>query len=104
MDKAEAGSKIRVEGASDHRSEAEKKRAAEASLKMGICVEDYFGKKYCDTYYKLKGRVTTTDDPWFSEIETAPIVCREDQPGYYNVDESGQGGSGGGTPPRIKWP
>jgi hypothetical protein len=73
-------------GGADARSNAEKKRDAEAHLKMGICDEKFYGRDYCVSWKKKRQMIDSApgllDD---EQPRVTPGGARE-RPGYLHFD------------------
>jgi hypothetical protein len=75
-----------TDGSPDRRSDAEKKRDAEALLKKGICDESYYGRMYCMDWKKKKQLIDAA--PGDSDY-SRPIVApgeKIERPGYLHFD------------------
>ncbi|HYX32540.1 MAG TPA: hypothetical protein VE954_05455 [Oligoflexus sp.] len=96
-------------GSADNRSDAQKKRDAEANLKKGLCDEKYYGRQYCANW-KKKFELIDSNVPADSKPILEPGEKLE-RPGFYHYDPDKVPGPKGDTgtnqtpqklPPHIK--
>ncbi|HET9239955.1 MAG TPA: hypothetical protein VFO10_22025 [Oligoflexus sp.] len=92
-DKAEEKSNKHFSEGDDPRSDAEKKRDAEAGLKKGFCDEQYYGKKFCVDWRKRKELIDHNIQ--IDENASQDKLDRTQQPGFLHIDpEAGSAASG----------
>jgi hypothetical protein len=86
-DKAEQKSNKHFTEGDDPRSDAEKKRDAEAGLKKGFCDEQYFGRDYCTNWKKKRELIDSAPDVL---DDKGPVIApghQRERPGYLHFDQ-----------------
>jgi hypothetical protein len=73
-------------GNADTRSEAQKKRDAEALLKKGICDEKYFGRDYCSNWKKRRQIIDAAPGVFDDQKPIITPGQQLERPGYPHFD------------------